>query len=61
MFFESGDEQDDKLAKKHVPFLQLKQISVKLREENVAVELGHDVGQVHQVAPRVIQRSLSAN
>lgn len=46
---------------KHTPLLQLKQISVKFWEENIAVELGHDVGQVHQVTPRVIQRSLSTN
>lgn len=50
-----------KSSQKHIPLLQFKQISVKLREENIAVELSHDVSQVHQVTPRVIQRSLSAN
>lgn len=46
---------------KHIPLLYFKQFSVKLWEENIAIKLSHDVCQVNQVTPRVLQRILSTN
>lgn len=42
----------------HKPFLFFEHLSVKLGEEDVTVKVGHDVCEVNQVTPGMIQRLL---
>lgn len=57
----SGLHYSSLRIRKHIPFLNFKYFFVKFREENVAVKVGHDVCQINQITPGMLQCVLVTN